>query len=93
MTSLRRQLGALTVTAFVWLLALGLPVVPVLQAPVVQDPIYRPTLVSVLQLLLSPFLMGISLQATWLTLPVFLGLIVATFIATRFLKRRILQRV
>lgn len=84
-----RSLGRIVVASAVVLVASCLPVVPVLKAPVTPDPIYVSTLVSLLQLLASRFLAGIRLQATWMTLPVMIGLTVAVVIAVRYLNRRI----
>lgn len=84
-----RVIGRIAVASAVLLLVSCVPVVPVLQAPVVPDPIDRQTLVSLLQLLVSPFLMGIRLKATMMTLPVVIGLIAAGVFAARFLNRRI----
>jgi hypothetical protein len=46
-----------------------------MQAPVVPDPIYQSRLVSIQQLVgVGVFLVGVSNQATWATLPVMIGL-------------------
>lgn len=88
MTSLR-MVTRIALTSAMVVVVCCLPVVPVLTAPVVPDPIYRFTLVSLLQILAVGFLTGIRLQATWMTLPAIIALAVAAFFAIRFLNRRI----
>ncbi len=59
----------------VWLAVSFLPLVPVMQAPVVRDPIYHLTLASIQELVgVGILLMGVSNQATWATLPVMFAL-------------------
>ena len=69
--NVKRALVALVV----WLAVSFLPLVPVMQAPVVRDPIYHPTLASIQELVgVGILLMGVSNQATWATLPVMFAL-------------------
>ena len=89
MKSLSRVLKRVAVASAVWLVVFCLPLVPVLKAPVVPDPIYESAWVSLLQLFSSPFLMGIRLRATWMTFPAMLGLVLIAFFAARYLNRRI----
>jgi hypothetical protein len=82
-------LGRIAVTSAVWLVVFCLPVVPVLKAPVVPDPIYESAWISLLQVIASGFLLGISLRATWMTFPIMFGLAVVAFFVARSLNRRI----
>jgi hypothetical protein len=82
----------IAVAAVIWLLVLCLPLIPTLRAPVIPDPVYEATLVSIFQLVASLFLVGIRLQATWLTLPVAVGLIAIGIISVRFVNRRFFPR-
>ena len=69
------NVGRMVVALVVWLVVSFLPLVPVMQAPVVQYPIYQPKLISIQQLIgVGVFLVGVSNQATWATLPVMIGL-------------------
>jgi hypothetical protein len=84
-SSLRR----IAVASVVLLVVSCLPVIPVLRAPVIPDPVYEATMVSILQLLASLYLTGIQLRATWMTWPAFIGLTVVALIVIRYLNRRI----
>lgn len=92
MNGLSRAVARFVVASAVFLVLACLPVVPVLQAPVVPDPIYRSSLVSLLQLVGGSFLVGVRLQATWLTLPVLIGLVAATVLVVRAIDRRLFGR-
>lgn len=81
-------LGRIGLASTVVLLVVCLPVVPVLKAPVVPNAVSESTLVCVLQLVWSRFLVGIRLQATAATLPVLIVLVVFAVIAVRSLDRR-----
>lgn len=91
MAKLRKSLGRIALGSLVVLVVSCLPVIPVLTAPVVPDRIYRPTVVSLLQLLGGWFLAGISIQGNWLTLPALVGLIAAAVIAVRYVDRRVFR--
>ncbi|HVX61654.1 MAG TPA: hypothetical protein VHC19_13660 [Pirellulales bacterium] len=79
----------IAVASAVWLAVFCLPVVPVLEAPVVPNPSFEWALVSLIQLIASPYLMGITLRATWMTFPAMFGLLLVAFFAARRLNRRI----
>ena len=69
------NVGRVVVALVVWLVVSFVPLVPVMQAPVVPDPIYQSKLVSIQQLVgVGIFLVGVSNRATWATLPVMIGL-------------------
>jgi hypothetical protein len=72
-------LGRIVVAAAICLAVSFLPVIPVLEAPVVPDPSYRSAFASIQQLFgIGVFvLVGIHYQATWATLPVALGVMAA----------------
>lgn len=89
MKSLPRVLGRTAVAAAVWLVVFCLPVIPVLQAPVVPEAIFESAWVCLLQLVASLFLKGIRLRATWMTLPAMIGLALVAYFAARYLNRRI----
>lgn len=79
------RIGLITLVAFV---AACLPVIPVLVAPVVPEPSYRSALVCVVQLVWSAFQVGMHVQATSLTWPAFMGLIITAFVVGRRLDRK-----
>jgi len=69
--------GRAAVVLLVWLMISFVPLVPVMQAPVVQHPIYQARLASIQQLVgVGIFLVGVSYHATWATWPVMIGLTV-----------------
>jgi hypothetical protein len=69
------NVGRVVVAFMVWLVVSFAPLVPVMQAPVVPNPIYQSKLVSIQQLVgVGVFLVGVSNHATWATLPVMIGL-------------------
>jgi hypothetical protein len=69
--------GRLLVTLAVWLVVSFLPLVPVMRAPVVPNPIYDSALASIQDLVGVGILrMGVSHHATWATFPVMIGLTV-----------------
>jgi hypothetical protein len=69
------SVGRVAVTLIVWLFVSFVPLVPVMQAPVVPEPLYEPTLVSIQDLVgVGIFRLGVRHHATWATLPVMIGL-------------------
>ena len=67
--------GRVVVTLLVWLVVSFVPLVPVMQAPVVQYPTYELRLVSIQQLVgVGIFIVGVHNRATWATLPVMIVL-------------------
>ena len=67
--------GRLLVTLLVWLAVSFLPLVPVLRAPVVPNPIYYSALASIQDLVGVGILrVGVSHHATWATFPVMIAL-------------------
>jgi hypothetical protein len=69
------NVGRVAMALLVWLVVSFMPLVPVLQAPVVPNPIYQSKLVSIQQLVgVGVLLVGVSNHATWATLPVMVGL-------------------
>jgi hypothetical protein len=87
------NVGRGVVAIVVWLVVSFLPLVPATQAPVVPDPIYRPTLVSIQQFVgVDVFLLGVSYRATWATLPVIIGLTAAGLVGGWWLGRKVFGR-
>lgn len=81
MRSWLANMGRVGVALAVWLVASFVPLVPVMQAPVVPDPVYQPKLVAIQDLVgVGIFRMGVSHQATWGTLPAMIGLTAASLI-------------
>jgi hypothetical protein len=73
------NVGRVAVAFVVWLVVSFVPLVPVMRAPVVRDPIYEPAMVSIQELVgVGIFLVGMSNKATWATLPVMIGLTAAS---------------
>lgn len=72
--------GRIAFASLVWLAASFLPLVPAMQAPVVSDPDYEWTLVSIQDLVgIGIFRLGVSHHATWGTFPVMIGLTAAAW--------------
>lgn len=70
--------GRVMLALLVWLGASFLPLVPAMQAPVVPDPDYEWTLVSIQDLVgIGIFRLGVSHRATWGTFPAMIGLTAA----------------
>jgi hypothetical protein len=73
--------GRAAIALAVWLVVSFVPLVPVTQAPVAPDPIYKPALVSIQDLVgVGIFRLGISNHATWATLPAMIGLTAASLV-------------
>ena len=92
MSRLRTTEGRVAVGSLVVLLMSCLPVIPVLQSPVVPDPVARSAWICLLQLLAGAFLVGVRIEATSMTLPVVVALAAAMWFVIRFLNRRIFRR-
>ena len=66
-----------------------LPVVPISTAPVVPNPIYSLRMVTLLKILISPLVVGISYQWHWYTFAAILVLLVVGYLVGAFVFRRI----
>jgi hypothetical protein len=64
------------IMVFVFVVLICLPVIPISTAPVVPNPIYSFRMVTFLEILLSPFKLGIYYQWHWYTFAVILVLLV-----------------
>ena len=64
------------IIVFVFIVLICLPVIPISTAPVVPHPVYSFTMVTFLEILSSPFRLGIHYQWHWYTFAVILVLLV-----------------
>jgi len=71
-----------------WLVVSFIPLIPIESAPVVPDPIFTSTFISMQGVLAQFYLVGMQFHATWATLPVMLAVNVAAIFAGWKLGRR-----
>ena len=65
----------IAVVVFVFVILACLPIIPISTAPVVPRPVYSTRMVMLLEILFSPFVLGISYRWHWYTSVVILVLL------------------
>ena len=84
-----RRFLRVVIISFVFVALICLPVIPVSTAPVVPNPIYSLRMVTLLRILISPLVVGISYQWHWYTFAAILVLLVVGCLVGAFVFRRV----
>jgi hypothetical protein len=87
-----RFVARVAIAAFVCFGATFVPLIPVTIAPVVPHPIEEAALISIQRLVASPFVIGVSIQGTWLTLPMLILVPVSALVGGWLLSGLIFRR-
>jgi len=83
-----RQISYLLTSLIVFFILALLPVIPVISAPVVPNPVERMTWVSLWQILFNFPKVGVRLELKWYSLLAILLLITAEFLIRRFILQK-----
>ena len=84
-----RRFLRIVIISSVFVALICLPVIPVSTAPVVPNPIYSLRMVTLLRILISPLVVGISYQWHWYTFAAILVLLVVGCLVGAFVFRRV----